>query len=264
MLPLLQQLLVSSEMSIAIITGASSGIGEEFARRIDSYGLESIWIIARRKDRLEGLASQLKTPTRIFSIDLTDRSQLNSFISVIDEEKPPIQYLINCAGFGKFGMTWELSQETTRSMIDLNVTALVSVTSACVPYMQDGGHIIELDSLSAYIPMYDLNVYASTKAFVKHFCTGLRKELEPRKISVTEVSPGWVRTDFIDISVSENKVPQRVFRSTVSKEDVVDKALKAAVRGKARSICGFKNRATASLATHFPNVGANTWKGFFR
>ena len=251
-------------MSIAIITGASSGIGEEFARRIDSYGLDSIWIVARRKDRLEELSSQLKTPTHIFSIDLTNREQLDSFINSISEEKPSIRYLINCAGFGKFGKTWELSQDTTRSMIDLNVTALVSITSACVPYMEEGGHIIELDSLSAYIPMYDLNVYASTKAFVKHFCTALRKELEPRRISVIEVSPGWVRTDFIDISVSENKVPQRVFRSTVSKEDVVDNALKAAAKGKARSICGFKNRATASLATHFPNFGANTWKGYFR
>ena len=251
-------------MPLAIITGASSGIGEEFARRLDSYDLDCIWLVARRTDRLENLASQLKTPCRIFSVDLIDRKQLDSFISTIQSESPSISYLVNCAGFGKFGMTWELPLETTRGMIDLNVTALVSITSACVPFMAEGGHIIELDSLSAYIGMYDLNVYASTKAFVKHFCTGLRKELEPRKISVTEVSPGWVRTDFIDITLTESKVPERVFKDTVTKEDVVDQALKAADKGKARSICGWKNRGSAILATHFPNFGAKVWRGYFR
>jgi hypothetical protein len=251
-------------MSIAIITGASSGMGEEFARRLDSYGLDCIWLVARRRDRMESLASELKTPVRIFSVDLTDRAQLDSFVDAVREESPSISYLVNCAGFGKFGMTWELPIESTRGMIDLNVTALVTITSGCIPYMAEGGHIIELDSLSAYIGMYDLNVYASTKAFVKHFCNGLRKELEPRKVSVTEVSPGWVRTDFIDITVTEYKVPQRVFKDTVSKEDVVDQALKAADRGKARSICGWKNHGAAFLSTHFPNFAARTWRGYFR
>ena len=251
-------------MSIALITGASSGIGEEFARRIDSYGLDCIWLIARRIDRLEEISSSLKTPSRIFSVDLADRDQLDSFLNIIHSEKPEISYLINCAGFGRFGMTWEIPLEVSRSMIDLNVTALVTITSECVPYIVNGGHIIELDSLSAYIGMYDLNVYASTKAFVKHFCTGLRKELEPRKISVTEVSPGWVKTDFIDITLTESKVPERVFKDTVTKEDVVDQALKAADKGKARSICGWKNRGSAILATHFPNFGAKVWRGYFR
>lgn len=251
-------------MSIAIITGASSGMGEEFARRLDSYNLDCLWFVARRKDRMESLASDLKTPVRIFSVDLTDRAQLDSFVETVREESPSISYLVNCAGFGKFGMTWDLPIESTRGMIDLNVTALVTVTSGCIPYMSEGGHIIELDSLSAYIAMYDLNVYASTKAFVKHFCNALRKELEPRRISVTEVSPGWVSTDFIDITVTEYQVPQRVFKDTVTKEDVVEKALIAADRGKARSICGWKNRSVAFLATHFPNFAARAWRGYFR
>ena len=248
---------------IAIITGASSGIGAEFSRRLDSYGLDSIWLIARRTDRLEELASSLKTPTRIFSVDLTDRAGLDSFISIIQTERPEIGYLVNCAGFGKFGLTWELPQDITRSMIDLNVTALVSVTSACIPYIRDGGHIIELDSLSAYIAMYDLNVYASTKAFVRHFCSGLRYELKDRHISVTEVSPGWVRTDFIQITMTEHDAPAKVFKSTVSKEDVVEKALRAADKGRARSICGFKNRCISALATHFPKFASMMWRTYF-
>ena len=251
-------------MSIALITGASSGIGEEFARRFDSYGLDCIWLIARRIDRLEEISSSLKTPSRIFSVDLADRDQLDSFLNIIHSEKPEISYLINCAGFGRFGMTWEIPLEVSRSMIDLNVTALVTITSECVPYIVNGGHIIELDSLSGYLGMYDLNVYASTKAFVKHFCTGLRHELKPRGISITEVSPGWVRTDFIDICVSEQNVPKSVFNYTVSKEDVVTCALKCVAKGKPTSICGWKNKAAAILSIHMPNFASRTWRAKFK
>ncbi len=183
---------------------------------------------------------------------------------IIEAESPDIQYLVNCAGFGKFGMTWELSPEITKSMIDLNVTALVQMTSICIPFMKKGSHIIELDSLSAYVPLYDLNVYASTKAFVRHFCTGLRTELKDKGISVTEVSPGWVRTEFIDISVTESNVPAKVFNSSVSKETVVDAALKAAVKGKSRSVCGFGSKCVAFIGPRFPNLGARIWRGLFR
>ena len=144
-------------------------------------------------------------------------------------------------------------------MIDVNVTALVSITDACIPFMVKGGHIIELCSASAYISMFNLNVYASTKSFVSHFCNGLRNELLEKHISVTEVSPGWVQTEFIDISVSENKVPQKVFNGAVSKEDVVDHALKAADKGKRRSVCGMRNKLIVSISTHFPNFAAKMW-----
>ena len=250
-------------MSIAIVTGASSGIGEEFCRRIDSYGLENIWLIARRKDRLDEVASSLKTNTTVIPLDLSEASSIQSLKHKLDSEKPEITYLINCAGFGKFGMSWELNSDITRSMIDLNVNALVGITNACIPYMKSGGHIIELCSASAYIPMYDLNVYASSKAFVRHFCNGLRAELEDRKVSVTEVSPGWVRTDFIDITLTESNAPERVFKSTVLKEDVVNQALKAANKGKRRSVCGFSNKCIVAISSHFPRMAARLWKGYF-
>lgn len=249
---------------VAIITGASSGMGAEFCRRLDAYGLDSIWLIARRKDRLDEVASSLKTPARVIVSDLTDTAQIESVKETIDSESPDIRYLVNCAGFGKFGMTWELSPEISKSMIDLNVTALVQMTSICIPHMKEGSHIIELDSLSAYVPLYDLNVYASTKAFVRHFCSGLRAELRDKGISVTEVSPGWVRTEFIDISVTESNVPARVFNSTVSKEDVVDAALKAADRGKSRSVCGFGSKCVAAIGPLFPRLSARAWRFQFR
>ncbi len=130
--------------------------------------------------------------------------------------------------------------------------------------MRGESHIIELDSLSAYVPLYDLNVYASTKAFVRHFCSGLRVELKDRKISVTEVSPGWVRTEFIEISVTESNVPTNVFNSSVSKEDVVDAALKAADKGKSKSVYGFGSKCVAFLGPRMPNFTARIWRGQFR
>ncbi|MBR6214337.1 MAG: SDR family NAD(P)-dependent oxidoreductase [Candidatus Methanomethylophilaceae archaeon] len=251
-------------MSIAIVTGASSGMGEEFCKRLDSFGLDCIWLIARRQDRLDEVASNLKTSSQVIPLDLSEAKQIQIIREKVNDEKPDISFLINCAGFGKFGKSWELSPQITRSMIDLNVNALVEMTAICIPYMKRGSHIIELCSASAYIPMYDLNVYASSKAFVRHFCNGLRHELKKEAISVTEISPGWVRTDFIDISVSENSAPQKVFKGTVSKEDVVDKALKAAIRGKKRSVCGFMNRCVVSLSAHFPNLASKIWASMFK
>ena len=251
-------------MAIAVVTGASSGMGEEFCKRLDSYGLDCIWLIARRQDRLDEVASNLKTSTQVISLDLSDPDQIQILRQKIDEENPDISYLVNGAGFGKFGMSWELSPQLTRSMIDLNVNALVEITSICIPHMTRGSHIIEICSASSYIPLYDLNVYASSKAFVRHYCNGLRHELKSKGISVTEVSPGWVCTDFIDITLTENKVPERVFKSTVTKEDVVDKALKAANKGKARSVCGFKNRCIVAIASHFPNLAASIWASQFK
>ncbi len=250
-------------MAIAIITGASSGMGEEFCRSLDLLGLDCIWLVARRHDRLADVATSLKTPARIFSIDLTDRDQIDSFSKQIINESPIIEYLVNCAGFGKFGMTWDIPLEVTRSMIDLNVTSLVTLTNVCVPFMKDGGHIIELCSASAYIALYDLNVYASSKAFVRHYCNGLRAELKSRNISVTEVSPGWVRTDFIDVAVDKEDVPKRVFKGSVKKENVVKDAMRCAQKGKRRSVCGFRNKAIVALSTHFPNFAASFWRRQF-
>lgn len=249
---------------IAIVTGASSGMGAEFCHRLDEKGLDCIWLIARRQDLLQEIASTLNTPARVIPMDLTNRENLDFFAVLIAEEKPSIQYLVDCAGFGKFGLSWEQNKGTTRSMIDLNVQALVEITHSCIPYIVKGGHIIELCSASAYIPMYDLNIYASTKAFVRHYCNGLRKELEPHGISVTEVSPGWVKTDFIEITMTEQKVPEKVFNGAVTKEDVVRKALMAADRNKQRSVCGFRNKCIVFLARLVPNFASNVWAGQFK
>ncbi len=247
-------------MAIAVVTGASSGMGAEFCRALDGYGLDSIWIIARREDRLKELASELKTPCKTLSIDLSNTEGIDRLASVLVQEDPEIRFLINCAGMGRFGNSWEIPVLDTRTMIGLNLSALVEITNLCIPRMPPGSNIIEVCSASAYLPLEKLNVYAASKAFVRFYCDGLRPELKEKRIGVLEVSPGWVQTDFIPLSKSDDSVPQKVFKHTVTKEAVVAQAMKDMAKGRNRSICGGYNRFQVFCCIHFPSLASYIWR----
>lgn len=249
---------------IAIVTGASSGIGAEFCRALDHRGLESIWLIARRADRLESLADELSTPCTVIPADLTTHEGIRSVLDRIESSGCGIGYLVNCAGMGRFGDTWEVSDRDTETMIDLNVTALTRITRACIPHMSAGSGIVEVCSASAYLPLRHLNVYAATKAYVKAFCDGLRRELRDKDIGVLEVSPGWVETDFIALSESGTSVPGRVFKHTVTREEVVAQAMRDLDRGRRRSVCGCYNRFQVFACTHMPRVATYVWERSLR
>ena len=249
-------------MKIAIVTGASSGIGEEFCRCIDSKGLDSIWLVARRKDRLESVAANLKTDSNIITADLTDFASIRRLADAIDSEKPEISYLVNCAGFGTFGKVSQQPLEDINGMISLNCTALIDITAICMPYMTEDSAIIEVCSASAYLPLKELAVYASTKSMVHSFCDGLRAEIvdDPRGISVLEVSPGWVRTDFIPKSIEKFAVPRKVFKHTVEAKDVAETAFKDLARGRKVSICGRYNKFQVFMCKHFPGIAKSIWE----
>lgn len=249
---------------MAIITGASSGIGAEFCRALDDLGLDSLWIVARRADRLEDLAASLKTPCKVITADLSTSEGLRILEDAIVAEKADIGYLVNCAGFGRFGNTWEISSEDTRMMIELNIGALTEITRFCIPHMKAGSHIIEVCSASAYLPLEQLNVYSASKAYVHAFCVGLRKELKDRGTSVLEVSPGWVSTDFISISREGRSVSNGVFRHTVTAEQVVSEAMRDSSRGKDRSICGSYNKFQTFVCIHLPRLASVFWKRSLR
>lgn len=249
-------------MRVAIVTGASSGIGEEFCRALDGKGLDSIWAVARRADRLEALASSLKTPCRIITADLSTDEGVDRLLDMVDTEAPDISFLINCAGFGRFGITSEMDRGDIRGMVSLNCTALSVITAGCIPHMSPGSHIIEVCSASAYLPLKELNVYSATKSYVRSFCNGLRRELMGTGISVLEVSPGWVRTDFIDISMEADKVPAAVFRHTVTKEEVVRRAMSDL--GKRRSVCGSYNTVQVFTCSHLPRLATAVWERSLR
>lgn len=244
---------------IAIVTGASSGMGAEFCRVLDSRGYESIWVIARRADRLEELAASMETPCRVVPADLSTVEGLDSLASELRSGQPRIGILINCAGLGRFGTSWEVPRDDTRAMIDLNIAALTEITHLCIPFMERGSGIVEVCSASAYLPLERLNVYSATKAYVRSYCNALRRELRPLGISVIEVSPGWVGTDFIALSKSKTDVPDRVFRHSVAAEDVVRTAMRDLDKGRKRSVCGAYNKLQVFMCTHMPSVASYVW-----
>lgn len=182
---------------IAIITGASSGLGLEFARQIDARGeVDEIWLIARNQAKLEEAANQLKTPSVPISADLSSTADIATIAQKIAEENLVVSYLVNAAGFGRFGAWHDISEEDEEGMIDLDCRGLVSMTRACLPSMERGSHIIEVASAAAFVPLPYMNVYAACKAFVLHYTRALRWELHGTGITATALCPTWVKTGF--------------------------------------------------------------------
>ena len=182
---------------VAVITGASSGLGREFARQIDLLQqVDELWINARDQKALQEVAAQLATPAQLLVADLTDKDDIAKIRTKLQAEQPQVRFLVNAAGFGKFGDWQTISDEAVDSMIDLNCRGLVDMTRACLPYMERGGRIIQMASAAAFAPLPHMNVYAATKAFVLRYTRALRWELHGTGITATALCPTWVKTGF--------------------------------------------------------------------
>ncbi len=236
---------------IAIVTGASSGMGREFVKKIDNENLDQIWVVARRADRLEALKDEIKTPVRVIACDLTKNT--NDLFDILEKEKPEIKILVNCSGYGKFGHTDVVPVNESLGMIDLNCKALVEITQRAIPYMAKDSHIVQLCSLSSFQPVPYLNVYASTKAFVLSYSQGLNAELKDRKIHVMAVCPGWVETEFFARAETEQKDAVTYFNKIYKAKDVIDTAYKDMYKKKAVSIHGFRIKAQVLLVKLLPH-----------
>lgn len=227
-------------MNIAVITGASSGIGKEFAKQIDqTEKLDEIWLIARRKEAMEALSSMLKAKARIICLDLLKQESFDEYKGMLEQLKPNIRYMINASGFGEMGDWSEISLDSQMKMIDLNIKALVSMTVISIPFMSKGSNLIEIGSASVFNPLPYFNVYASTKSFVRHYTRALHEELKPLGVNVTVVCPGWVRTEFFDhTNDSKVRYSPKAYKPMLEKEDVVRKSLKAVRKNKALCVVG--------------------------
>ena len=192
-------------MRIAIVTGASSGMGREFVRQLPEYvQVEEIWAIARRQDALEALKAEASVPVRPISLDLLKPESFDTVRTMLETEQPDIRLLVNAAGFGKFGVYHKTSVEDDCRMIDLNCKALLVMTRLCIPYMQPGSHILELDSLSAFQPVPYITTYGATKAFVLSYSRAMNRELKSRGIRIMAMNPGWVKTEFFNHAFQSN------------------------------------------------------------
>ena len=219
-------------MKIAIVTGASSGMGREFVRQLHNYiQPDVIWAIARRQSALEALAAETAIPVRPIVLDLGQASAFQTLAAMLEEEKPEVELLVNAAGFGKFGDFERIPLEDDLNMIDLNCKALVAMTRLCLPYMHRGSHILQLDSLSAFQPVPYITTYGATKAFVLSYTRACNAELKPRGIRMMAMNTAWVKTEFFNHAFQTNNRVQ-YFNYVQEAEDVVAVGLRDLYRSK--------------------------------
>ena len=209
-------------MNIAIVTGASSGMGREFVRQLSAWvQVDEIWAIARRTDALEELKKETAIPVRPVTLDLLKEESFETLETMLEAEKPVISLLVNAAGFGKFGAYHKVSIADDCRMIDLNCKALVVMTRLCIPYMGKSSHILQLDSLSAFQPVPYITTYGATKAFVLSYTRAMIRELKGTGIRMMAMNPGWVKTEFFDHAMKTNAGEVQYFNNLYEAKDVV-------------------------------------------
>lgn len=228
-------------MKIAVVTGASSGMGREFVRQISALypGLDEIWVFARRQERMERLRDRCHTPLRIFAGNLLKKKICKEYGKELEDSRPDVRILVNAAGFGRSGSFREIAEADKMiqtDMVSLNCTALTRMTELTIPFMGKGGRIINLASAAGFCPQCGFAVYAATKAYVLSLSRALHAELHPRGITVTAVCPGPVDTEFFRTS-GELKAPLKK-RVMAKAPDVVRNALKDSRRKKDVSVYG--------------------------
>lgn len=244
-------------MNIAIITGASSGMGREFARQLDTKlgKTDEIWLLARRKEPMEALAETMHSKTRSIVIDITNEKEMNQFAEVLAIQNPKITVLVNCAGVGSHGIFRKQSGQEISEMVNLNIVALTQMTKLCLPYMHKGSKMIQFASGAAFVPQAAFAVYAASKSYVYSLSRALSKELKGSGISVTAVCPGPVNTPFLDHAYGDASKLGGLKKLTMAKtECVVAKAIDDCKRNKTVSVCGLPMKVLYLTTQSVQNV----------
>lgn len=239
---------------IALVTGASSGIGREFVLQIaSSYSsLDEIWVLARREAALQQLKKEVREKQlRIFPLDLSKKENLEKLEAALSKEKPCIRILVNSAGCGRGGTIESQDWRDACHMLDVNCRALTVVTMLCLPYLKRRSRIIQVDSGSAFLPQPGFGIYAASKSYVLSFDRALGVELTKKGISVTSVCPGPVDTEFFRAGGITLNSLKKMFLA--KPEKVVRKALFDAEAGKAISIYGISVKAVRFLGKLLPH-----------
>ena len=240
--------------NIAIVTGASSGIGKEFFHSLErkKEELDEIWVVARNEEKLKALSSSV--PVRVFALDLSQKQATDELSRVFNEEKPSIRYLIAASGFGRFCALSEDDPAVLQNMVDLNCRSIVELTAAAFPYIAKGGLIMLIASLAALQPVPYLTTYGATKAFVLSYGRALNKELQAEKgARCLCVCPFWTKTAFFDRAETEKKVVKK-YIALYEPQQIVQKAWKDAKRKKRDvSIYGGKAKFQALLVKILPH-----------
>ena len=247
---------------IAVITGASSGMGKCFALQAAEESsiypelkIDEMWIVARRKDRLLETKKQIDDlnieglAVKAVDLDISGSEGAKRLNALFTEEKEKggfeIRLLINNAGFGTYGEFTNTSVEREMEMIDLNCTSLTGITGYAIPYMTGGSRIIMTASLASFAPLGNFAVYGGTKAYVLSFAVALAAELKPKGISVTSLCPGSVSTEFANVA---SRGARKEVLHGLSPEKTVRQCLKDSRKKKLYSLWAFKWKVKANLS----------------
>ncbi|MEY8436854.1 SDR family NAD(P)-dependent oxidoreductase [Atopobiaceae bacterium 24-176] len=242
--------------NIAIVTGASSGLGLNFTKLLDKGAggpLDEIWLIARDQEALQKVAQGLSTPAKVLALDLCDKA---SFAAIDDalaaEQDLNVQWLFNCAGFGKFGPFTSIGATANGNMVRLNCLAVVELSYSCLLYMHAGSRIVNIASAAALVPQPGLSVYGATKRFVLDFSRALDRELGDAGIHVSAVCPKFMDTAFLDRPGDKDALATMEWIGFEDPATVCSKAIKDALRGKACIITSPDMRVANGLCKVLP------------
>ena len=242
-------------MKATLITGSSSGIGEEFARRLAALG-HNLVLAARREDKLHELCDELmlkhKITAHYFAIDLAERNADELLFAETERHEFEVNWLINNAGFGSAGDHAVLNLEKELAIIDLNIRSLVALTHRYLQKMRErkSGTIINVSSAASFQPIPFMATYAASKAFVSSFTEAIAEENRPYGIRIMALCPGSTETNFFAASNIDRAIN---VKGQQTAEQVVDTALSAIDAGKTKVVSGWVNFIAAIGATHMPN-----------
>ncbi len=238
-------------MRIAVITGASAGIGREFVYAVDrEEQLDEIWVIARREERLLELREKCSHRLRPICLDLSETENVERYRELLERERPEIRLLVNAAGCGVFGPFAEKELDRLLASARLNALSLTAMCHVSLPYMGAGCSIVNMGSNSAWQPVPWQAVYGASKSYVLSLSRAMGRELKGRGIHVMCVCPGWIKTEFQKTAQHDDYI--RYVDRWYGPEEVVRQAMKDLKKKKTVSILGHPVRRQVRLVKHLP------------
>lgn len=221
-------------LKIAVITGASSGLGKEFFLQLENE-YDEVWMIARREEKMKAISElRPEIKAKIVKLDLLKKEAFHLFDELLTQNDADIRLLINNAGYGLLGDFDEMETDGQTGIVRLNNEALVGMTSVALKHMHDGAQIINICSIASFVPNTRMAVYSSSKAFVMSFSRALRGELRHRRINCLAVCPGPMDTEFLECAgIEEGSSRAFDMLPYCNAKDVAKKALVYSKKGKA-------------------------------